>query len=61
MLLLGAGESGKSTLLKQMQLVYGQTWSPDQRDEHREVVYANTIQSMQVRRRANLSASRTSC
>ncbi|KAM0791696.1 hypothetical protein ACM66B_003969 [Microbotryomycetes sp. NB124-2] len=48
LLLLGAGESGKSTLCKQMRLIYRDTYTPSERLSYREVVYANAVQSMQV-------------
>ncbi|KAK4050603.1 guanine nucleotide-binding protein subunit alpha [Microbotryomycetes sp. JL201] len=48
LLLLGAGESGKSTLVKQMRLIYRDTYSPSERLSYREVVYANAVQSMQA-------------
>jgi len=47
MLLLGAGESGKSTLFKQMNLIYGKNPFPeDERIEYTRVVYANIIESI---------------
>ncbi|KAK4688711.1 hypothetical protein P7C73_g1409, partial [Tremellales sp. Uapishka_1] len=48
MLLLGAGESGKSTVLKQMRLIYNKPYDIEERDSYREIVYSNTIQSMRV-------------
>ncbi|GAA5849984.1 hypothetical protein JCM3766R1_001945 [Sporobolomyces carnicolor] len=48
MLLLGAGESGKSTLLKQLRLLYSAPYAPIEREAYREVVYANALQSMQA-------------
>ncbi|GAA5879445.1 hypothetical protein JCM16303_003206 [Sporobolomyces ruberrimus] len=48
LLLLGAGESGKSTLMKQMRLLYSSPYSRSEREAYREVVYANTLQSMQA-------------
>ncbi|GAA5821121.1 hypothetical protein JCM3770_005526 [Rhodotorula araucariae] len=47
-LMLGAGESGKSTLVKQMRLMYAQPYSDRERAEYREVVFANALQSMQA-------------
>ncbi|KAH8835030.1 heterotrimeric G protein alpha subunit B [Flagelloscypha sp. PMI_526] len=46
MLLLGAGESGKSTVLKQMKLIHHGGYNPQERDSYREIIYSNTIQSM---------------
>ncbi|GAA6007822.1 hypothetical protein JCM11491_003977 [Sporobolomyces phaffii] len=48
LLLLGAGESGKSTVMKQMRLLYANPYSRIEREAYREVVYANTLQSMQA-------------
>ncbi|GAA6009348.1 hypothetical protein JCM10207_004358 [Rhodosporidiobolus poonsookiae] len=48
LLFLGAGESGKSTVLKQMQLAYGAPFTPTQREEYREVIFDNALRSMQV-------------
>ncbi|SCV69588.1 BQ2448_2608 [Microbotryum intermedium] len=47
-LLLGAGESGKSTILKQMALLSGGTHSDAERQAYREIIYSNAVQSMQV-------------
>ena len=47
-LLLLAGESGKSTIVKQMRLIYRAPYSDADRDSFREVVFANTLQSMQA-------------
>ncbi|GAA6030572.1 hypothetical protein JCM8097_006214 [Rhodosporidiobolus ruineniae] len=47
-LLLGAGESGKSTLLKQMRLMYSQPYSEDERVQFKEIVFTNALQSMQA-------------
>ncbi|GJN90002.1 hypothetical protein Rhopal_002997-T1 [Rhodotorula paludigena] len=48
LLLLGTGESGKSTILKQMRLHHLGGYTDEERDGYREIVYANLIQSMQV-------------
>ncbi|GAA5901110.1 uncharacterized protein JCM6883_004757 [Sporobolomyces salmoneus] len=47
-LLLGPGESGKSTILKQLRLVYSRPYDDEERLSHREIVFSNTLQSMQV-------------
>lgn len=47
LLLLGAGESGKSTLFKQMLLIYGHGFTPKERESYRSVIHANLIMSMQ--------------
>jgi guanine nucleotide-binding protein subunit alpha len=41
----GAGESGKSTILKQMKLIYSQGFSKNEKLEWKPVVYNNIIQS----------------
>ena len=48
LLLLGAGESGKSTFLKQMRIIHGYTFDPGVLDEYREVIYNNIIRGMKV-------------
>ncbi|EPQ29477.1 uncharacterized protein PFL1_03232 [Pseudozyma flocculosa PF-1] len=48
MLLLGAGESGKSTILKQMKLINHGSYSPEERDSYKEIIFSNTLQSMRV-------------
>eukprot|EP00123_Amoebidium_parasiticum_P010834 comp20352_c0_seq1/m.25680 comp20352_c0_seq1/g.25680 ORF comp20352_c0_seq1/g.25680 comp20352_c0_seq1/m.25680 type:complete len:354 (-) comp20352_c0_seq1:393-1454(-) len=48
LLLLGAGESGKSTIVKQMKIIHESGFSKDECQSYREVIYGNTIQSMQV-------------
>ncbi|KAH9446224.1 hypothetical protein MJO28_011915 [Puccinia striiformis f. sp. tritici] len=48
MLLLGAGESGKSTILKQMKLIHEGSYTNDERDSYKEIIFSNTIQSMHV-------------
>lgn len=48
MLLLGAGESGKSTILKQMQLIHGVGYSNAEREAFKEIIFSNTVQSMRV-------------
>lgn len=42
------GESGKSTLIKQMKLIHEGGYSKEERDTFREIIYSNTIQSMRV-------------
>ncbi|KAJ3016922.1 guanine nucleotide-binding protein subunit alpha [Thoreauomyces humboldtii] len=46
MLLLGTGESGKSTVLKQMKLMYDKGFSLEEREGFRMVIFSNTYQSM---------------
>lgn len=42
-LLLGAGESGKSTFLKQMRIIHGQDFDQHAREEFRATIYSNVI------------------
>lgn len=46
LLLLGAGESGKSTFVKQMKIIHENGFSRDECKHYRPVVYSNTIQSL---------------
>ena len=46
LLLLGAGESGKSTIVKQMKIIHDSGFSADDFKQYKPVVYSNTIQSM---------------
>lgn len=46
LLLLGAGESGKSTIVKQMKIIHETGYSRDECEQYRPVVYSNTIQSL---------------
>jgi len=48
MLLLGAGESGKSTVLKQMKLIHHGGYNESERESYREIIFSNTIQSMRA-------------
>ena len=48
LLLLGAGESGKSTIFKQMRVLFGAPLSDDERQQITPVVYNNTITSMKI-------------
>ena len=47
-LLPGAGESGKSTILKQMKLIHEGGYSRDERESFKEIIFSNTVQSMRV-------------
>ncbi|KAK1796357.1 hypothetical protein P4O66_009423 [Electrophorus voltai] len=42
----GAGESGKSTIVKQMKIIHEDGYSEDECKQYRAVVYSNTIQSI---------------
>ncbi|CAI4223390.1 unnamed protein product [Auanema sp. JU1783] len=46
LLLLGAGECGKSTVLKQMRILHAHGFSQEESDQQRGVVYNNTVQAM---------------
>ncbi|KAI4598669.1 G-Protein alpha subunit [Pestalotiopsis sp. 9143b] len=48
LLLLGAGESGKSTVLKQMKLIYAQGFTKNERLEGKPVVFNNVVQSLRL-------------
>uniref|UniRef100_A0A8C6UH73 Guanine nucleotide binding protein (G protein), alpha 13b n=1 Tax=Neogobius melanostomus TaxID=47308 RepID=A0A8C6UH73_9GOBI len=47
-LLLGAGESGKSTFLKQMRIIHGQDFDQSAREEFRGTIYSNVIKGVRV-------------
>lgn len=48
LLLLGAGESGKSTFLKQMRIIHGIKFENQQIKEYQQVIYQNVLKGMQV-------------
>ena len=64
-LLLGAGESGKSTFLKQMRIIHGQEFDDDQVREYRTVIYNNILKGMRVlidaRQKLNIPWEDESC
>jgi guanine nucleotide-binding protein subunit alpha, other len=45
---VGAGESGKSTVLKQMKLIYTQGFSKMEKLEWKPVVFSNIVQSFRL-------------
>ncbi|KAG9391275.1 guanine nucleotide-binding protein alpha-1 subunit [Carpediemonas membranifera] len=47
-LLLGSGESGKSTIVKQMKIINAGGFNERERMQYRSVVHSNIIQSMKV-------------
>uniref|UniRef100_H3DAD7 Guanine nucleotide binding protein (G protein), alpha 13b n=1 Tax=Tetraodon nigroviridis TaxID=99883 RepID=H3DAD7_TETNG len=57
-LLLGAGESGKSTFLKQMRIIHGQDFDQDAREEFRATIYSNVIKGEHAAARG---ATQTAC
>ncbi|XP_026527879.1 guanine nucleotide-binding protein G(o) subunit alpha isoform X2 [Notechis scutatus] len=46
LLLLGAGESGKSTIVKQMKIIHEDGFSGEDVKQYKPVIYSNTIQSL---------------
>lgn len=51
-LLLGAGECGKSTILKQMKILHNNGFTPEEKMQARELAYKNTMESIQTLCRA---------
>ncbi|MCJ1329191.1 hypothetical protein MMC10_005869 [Thelotrema lepadinum] len=47
-LLLGAGESGKSTILKQMRLIYTDGFGTHERKEVRQVIFSNMVVAFKI-------------
>lgn len=52
LLLLGAGESGKSTIVKQMKILHKNGYTDEERKSFRPVVFSNTVQSLMAILRA---------
>jgi GTPase SAR1 family protein len=48
LLLLGAGESGKSTIFKQMKVIYGTQFTDAERRAHTPTIFSNIISSMKI-------------
>ena len=46
LLLLGAGESGKSTIVKQMKIIHDNGYTMHEKEQFRPVVFCNTVQSL---------------
>lgn len=42
----GAGESGKSTIVKQMKIIHERGYSAEECTQYKPVVFSNTIQSL---------------
>ncbi|KAH7909587.1 guanine nucleotide binding protein, alpha subunit [Hygrophoropsis aurantiaca] len=47
-LLLGSGESGKSTIVKQMKIIHQNGFTPDELMTYRPTIYKNTVDSAQA-------------
>lgn len=47
-LLLGSGESGKSTVLKQMRVIHGLDFSQFERSQYTKVIWCDAVQSMRI-------------
>lgn len=48
LLLLGAGESGKSTIAKQMKILHMQGFTDEERNSFKQVIHNNTYQAVKV-------------
>ena len=48
LLLLGAGESGKSTIAKQMKILYKDRFSEEERNSYKSIIYNNCVSSMRT-------------
>nr|CAI5848666.1 unnamed protein product [Callosobruchus analis] len=48
LLLLGSGESGKSTFLKQMRIIHGVRFEQRLVEEYQQVIYQNLVKGMRV-------------
>merc|ERR1719276_271873 len=48
LLLLGAGESGKSTIAKQMKIIYLKGFQNSERRPYKEIIFSNIIMSMRA-------------
>lgn len=46
LLLLGAGECGKSTILKQMKIINMNGFTKEDFEQYKEIIYSNTVQSL---------------
>lgn len=65
LLLLGAGESGKSTVLKQMKIINSQGYTDDERRGFKPIINSNIVYSMkticQAMEKLNISVENESC
>lgn len=48
LLLLGAGESGKSTIAKQMKIIHLNGFTDEERKEFRQIIFSNVMGSIRV-------------
>jgi len=48
LLLLGAGESGKSTISKQMKIIHLKGFTDQEKESYKEIVYSNIVSSVKV-------------
>eukprot|EP01102_Stenamoeba_stenopodia_P002057 TRINITY_DN11828_c0_g1_i1.p1 TRINITY_DN11828_c0_g1~~TRINITY_DN11828_c0_g1_i1.p1 ORF type:complete len:355 (-),score=96.66 TRINITY_DN11828_c0_g1_i1:128-1192(-) len=48
LLLLGAGESGKSTIAKQMKMIYLNGFTEEERKSYKEIIHSNVVLSMRT-------------
>lgn len=48
LLLLGAGESGKSTIVKQMQIIHKDGFSDEDKNQGKPIIFENVLSSMKV-------------
>ncbi|ORX38624.1 putative heterotrimeric G-protein GTPase [Kockovaella imperatae] len=48
LLILGAGASGKSTVLKQMRYIHNQPFSPAEIEDYRKIVFTNVVGGMRA-------------
>lgn len=51
-LIIGTGESGKSTFIKQMRIIHGQGYTEDDRKGYTKLVFQNIFQAIQALCRA---------
>jgi len=48
LMFIGAGESGKSTILKQMKLIHASGFSNSDRHDYRAIIFANLLTSVKA-------------
>lgn len=48
LLLLGAGESGKSTIVKQMRIIHSKGFNEVEREQMKKPIYGNVVNSIQA-------------